>query len=208
LIHAKHSANKSVYSHLRKSLKLIVDDVDEQSPQDIAYVYSGYAPLSVRLVQCIIQKHVIFAAQSSNTAQGRLASTLAAVPNAMGWRGFEEPLKLVKGRTFDEIQKQEDKAVRAKSASFICLPDPELLNGVEDKVSLVFFLGGCTYTEITAVRFIAQREGVARSSLYSQALGKRIIIATTGIINGKMMIHAALQGISAKTEGASRANVQ
>jgi hypothetical protein len=88
--------------------------VDETKPDDIAYVYSGYAPLSIRLVQCIVQKHVILAAQGSGSSQGRLTNTLAALPNAMGWRGFEEPLKLVKGKTFDEIQKQEDKAIRAK----------------------------------------------------------------------------------------------
>ena len=113
----KSSTTKSVYSSLRKALKLIVDDVNEQKPDDIAYVYSGYAPLSIRLVQCIVQKHVMYAAQTSDASQGRLANTLAALPNAMGWRGFEEPLKLVKGKTFDEIQRQEDKAIRAKRSS-------------------------------------------------------------------------------------------
>jgi vacuolar protein sorting-associated protein 33A len=117
LLFSRSSTTKSVYSNLRKTLRLIVDEVDEQKPDDIAYVYSGYAPLSIRLVQCIIQKHVIYAAQA-DTSQGRLTNTLAALPNAMGWRGFEEPLKLVKGRTFDEIQKQEDKAIRAKRISF------------------------------------------------------------------------------------------
>ena len=114
LLLGKSSTIKTNYSSLRKALRLIVDEVDEQKPDDIAYVYSGYAPLSIRLVQCIIQKHVMFAAQAANAPQGRLANTLAAFPNAMGWRGFEEPLKLVKGKTFDEIQKQEDKAIRAK----------------------------------------------------------------------------------------------
>ena len=115
LLQGNTSANKSSFPSLRKSLRLIVDEVNEQKPDDIAYVYSGYAPLSIRLVQCIIQKHVMLATQSSNGTQGRIATTLSAVPNALGWRGFEEPLKLVNGKTFDEIQKQEDKAVRAKS---------------------------------------------------------------------------------------------
>ena len=92
-----------------------MDEVNEQQPDDIAYVYSGYAPLSIRLVQCIIQKHVMLATHPSNGAPGRIANTLSAFPNALGWRGFEEPLKLVNGKTFDEIQKQEDKAIRAKS---------------------------------------------------------------------------------------------
>jgi vacuolar protein sorting-associated protein 33A len=54
------------------------------------------------------------------------------------------------------------------------------LDGGENKASIVFFLGGCTYTEISALRFIAQREG------------KRILIATTGIINGTTMMKAAM----------------
>ena len=114
LLLTKASTGKSSYSSLRKVLRLIVDEVDEQKPDDIAYVYSGYAPLSIRLVQCIVQKHVIITAQANDSSQGRITNTLAALPNAMGWRGFEEPLRLVKGRTFDEIQKQEDKAIRAK----------------------------------------------------------------------------------------------
>ena len=117
LLLGKASSTKSNYSSIRKALKLIVDEIDEQKPDDIAYVYSGYAPLSIRLVQCIVQKHVMFAAQTSDPSQGRITTTLATLPNAMGWRGFEEPLKLVKGRTFDEIQKQEDKAIRAKRKS-------------------------------------------------------------------------------------------
>jgi hypothetical protein len=117
LLLTKTSTGRSSYSSLRKALRLIVDEVDEQKPDDIAYVYSGYAPLSIRLVQCIVQKHVIIAAQANDSSQGRITNTLAALPNAMGWRGFEEPLRLVKGRTFDEIQKQEDKAIRAKRNS-------------------------------------------------------------------------------------------
>ena len=34
---------------LRKRLSLILDNVDEQCPADIAYVHSVYAPLSVSL---------------------------------------------------------------------------------------------------------------------------------------------------------------
>src|SRR5579859_993392 len=146
----KATSLKSNYSSLQKALKLIVDDVDEQKPDDIAYVYSGYAPLSIRLVQCIIQKPVMLAAQAASAPQGRLVNTLSAFPNAMGWRGFEEPLKLVRGKTFDEIQKQEDKAVRAKRALLthvIRLTLSGLLNGAENKATIVFFLGGCTYTE-------------------------------------------------------------
>ena len=46
------STNKrSQYSVLSKRLGIIMDNVDEQNPHDIAYVHSVYGPLSVRLVQ-------------------------------------------------------------------------------------------------------------------------------------------------------------
>lgn len=134
------------YSHLRKVLRLIVDEVNEQEPDDISYVYSGYAPLSIRLVQCVIQKPVITA-----IARGRRGDdTNASISSgATGWRGFEDLLKNVKGKMFDEPQRGEEKAVRARN----------ILNGQgEKKTTVVFFLGGCTFTEISALRFIGRQE--------------------------------------------------
>lgn len=40
-------------------------------------------------------------------------------------------------------------------------------------VTVVCFIGGCTYTEIAALRFTSQR-----------MTGRKLIIITTGIING------------------------
>lgn len=138
---------RTSYANLRKPLRLIVDEVNEHDPDDISYVYSGYAPLSVRLVQCVVQKPLMTA-----TAKGRRGEdgTNAGInAGAVGWRGFEDILKNVKGKTFDEVQRGEEKAVRARN----------ILNGQNDrKVTVVFFLGGCTFTEISALRFIGRRE--------------------------------------------------
>ena len=41
----------SIYSILRNRLRLTQDDVNEQNPNDITYVHSVYAPLSIRLIQ-------------------------------------------------------------------------------------------------------------------------------------------------------------
>jgi hypothetical protein len=57
-----------------KALRLIVDEVNEHDPNDIAYVYSGYAPLSVRLVQSILQKQYL----TSITRGGSNANNAAA----------------------------------------------------------------------------------------------------------------------------------
>jgi hypothetical protein len=137
--------SQTTYSSVRKSLRLIVDEVKPQDPTDIAYVYSGYAPLSVRLVQCIVQKSYLLSLTKGDSGNNGHAPGGAG----QGWRGFEEVVKNVKGKTFDEVQRGEDKAVRARM----------ILNGQsERKTVLVFFLGGITFTEIAALRFIAKKE--------------------------------------------------
>lgn len=140
------TGTKTNYTYLRKALRLIVDEVNEHDPNDIAYVYSGYAPLSVRLVQSILQKQYL-----TSITRGGGASNGAVTTGGLsqGWRGFEEAVKHVGGQTFDEAQKGEDKAVKARA----------LLTGSgEKKTVFVVFLGGITFTEVAALRFIAKQE--------------------------------------------------
>ncbi|OTA69295.1 Sec1-like protein [Hypoxylon sp. EC38] len=140
------AGTKTNYTYLRKQLRLIVDEVNEQDPNDIAYVYSGYAPLSIRLVQCILQKQYLLSITRGSAGAG--AGT-AAGSGAQGWRGFDEAVKHARGQTFDELQKGEDKAVKARA----------LLSGGGDKKTVfVVFVGGITFTEIAALRFIAKKE--------------------------------------------------
>lgn len=163
-------ANRTSYSNLRKTLRLIVDEVNEHDPDDISYVYSGYAPLSIRLVQCVIQKPLM--ATAAKGRRGEDGTNAGVNAGAVGWRGFEDVLKSVRGKTFDEPQRGEEKAVRARN----------ILNGQNDrKVTVVFFLGGCTFTEISALRFIGKKEESRR----------RIVVGTTAIINGNKMMEAA-----------------
>ena len=51
----KKADGKGNFSAVRKGLRLVVDNVNEKEPEDISYVYSGYAPLSVRLIQNLMQ---------------------------------------------------------------------------------------------------------------------------------------------------------
>lgn len=82
------ASTKSPFAIARKSLRLIVDDVDESNPEDIAYVYSGYAPLSARLVQ---------------GALGRNGSFL-------GWKSIEDVVKSLPGKTVEATQKVAEHA--------------------------------------------------------------------------------------------------
>ena len=42
---------RSAFAAIKRPLRLLVDDVDDKAPADIAYTFSGYAPLSVRLIE-------------------------------------------------------------------------------------------------------------------------------------------------------------
>ncbi|XP_046840595.1 vacuolar protein sorting-associated protein 33A-like [Xenia sp. Carnegie-2017] len=137
---------------LRKSLNLDVKDVHEQNPRDIAYTYSGYAPLSVRLAQ--------YASRPS------------------GWRGIEEVLKLVPGPTIDEIQHLPQGLKRAASLN----ESIESADG-PPKLTLIYFIGGCTYAEVAALRFLSQQDNVQTDYL----------IATTKMINGNSLLESIVE---------------
>ncbi|PGH01956.1 hypothetical protein AJ80_08938 [Polytolypa hystricis UAMH7299] len=162
---------KTNYNYLRKSLRLIVDEVNEQNPDDIAYVYSGYAPLSIRLIQCILQKQYVLSLTKNIPAPAAMAS--ASMPSP-GWLGFEEIVKSARGPTFNIMQKGDEKATRARQT---------LTGSGGIKTVFIFFLGGITFTEIAALRFIARQEMSRR----------RIVICTTNIISGSRMMKTAIE---------------
>lgn len=98
------------------------------NPNDISYVYSGYAPLSIRLVQCVSMKPAVLAtsvtASNKSTQSGpdRDSSgdhvqpeTLPKAHAIVGWRGFEETVRSIPGATIDETQKPEHGAITGSS---------------------------------------------------------------------------------------------
>ncbi|KAM4890857.1 vacuolar protein sorting-associated protein 33A isoform 2-T2 [Sylvia borin] len=137
------TGGRNNYPTIRKTLRLWMDDVNEQNPNDISYVYSGYAPLSVRLAQ------------------------LLARP---GWRSIEEVLKMLPGPHFEERQQLPTGLQKKRQHG-------------ENRVTLVFFLGGVTYAEIAALRFLSQMEDG----------GTEYIIATTKLINGTTWIKSLME---------------
>ena len=164
------------YTAVRRNLHLIVDEVNEADPNDIAYVFSGYAPLSVRLVQCILQKQYL---SSLSTNRGANA-TAAASTATQGWRPFEDTVKQIRGATFDEAQMGEEKAVRAR----------QILNGSgtvdSGKTVVIFFLGGVTRAEISSLRFVAKQ-------LKEEGKGRKLLICTTSILTGDRVIKSAVE---------------
>ncbi|ELW65502.1 Vacuolar protein sorting-associated protein 33A, partial [Tupaia chinensis] len=192
------AGGRNNYPTIRKTLRLWMDDVNEQNPTDISYVYSGYAPLSVRLAQLLSRP---------------------------GWRSIEEVLRILPGPHFEERQPlptglQKKPAVRERQVSVLTdlsldypavrsrpawrsieevlriLPGPHfeerqpLPTGLqkkrENRVTLVFFLGGVTFAEIAALRFLSQLEDG----------GTEYVIATTKLMNGTSWMEALMEKLS------------
>ena len=51
-----HQSKKNSMPQIRKQLNLIVDYVEDENPKDIAFSYSGYAPISIRLIEYMLSK--------------------------------------------------------------------------------------------------------------------------------------------------------
>ncbi|TFK56782.1 Sec1-like protein [Heliocybe sulcata] len=174
-------ASRYPYTSVRKSLRLLMEDTDalDEVENDIGYVYSGYAPISIRLVQCVAQKGGVLSnpaldkekSADSGSGNGNASSKVQAHP-IVGWKGFEDVLAAIPGETFDIFPK--DYAGHEDATS----PATSLLQARnQTSTTVVFFLGGCTYTEIAALRWVSR-----------QNKGRNFLIATTGIISGNSLV--------------------
>ncbi|KAJ3096942.1 hypothetical protein HDU97_005417 [Phlyctochytrium planicorne] len=179
--------SRNNFSQIRKLARLIVDDVDEHKPNDISYVYSGYAPLSIRLVQLATTKFSVNSSMAALASAGSKAvnslsiktPTAAVESQSVSWKGSEEVLREVNtGVFFEEEQANED---------------PSLLSVLSKKTqsatTLVVFIGGCTFTEIAALRFLSKQES------------RDYVTLTTNIINGGSIVQSLQEKIVEKPIG-------
>ena len=60
----------------------------------------------------------------------------------------------------------------------------------QSTTTVVFFLGGCTYTEIAALRWVGR-----------QNKGRKFLVATTGIVSGKSLVESVAGTGGSTTSG-------
>ena len=75
---------RSTFPAVKKAFRLLLDNVNDTDPTDIAYTYAGYAPLSIRLVEHALR---------SGSGEGSSKDS-----------GMEEVLKAIPGPAFDVLQ--------------------------------------------------------------------------------------------------------
>ena len=134
----KNQEGSNYYNDIEKKLKLIYEDVDLNEPNDISYSYSGYAPITVRLIEKAIIK---------------------------GWKSIEDILYKLPGEY--DYPKDEKK----------------LIEDNNNKIFLVVFIGGITYGELGAIRY-----------LNNKMKNRKIIVLTTGMINYKKIFNSLRMG--------------
>ncbi|MCL7041089.1 hypothetical protein MKW94_008806 [Papaver nudicaule] len=153
----KKQETKGNWLTIKRVLNLIVEDTNTANPNDISYVFSGYAPLSIRLVQHAVRS---------------------------GWRPIEEILKLLPG-PHSEVKR----GGYSSSPSFDTLPGAaanlDKVAGGRRSLVLVVFVGGVTFAEISALRFLSAQEGMAYD----------LIVGTTKIVNGHTIIEPFVETI-------------
>ncbi|RDX72905.1 Vacuolar protein-sorting-associated protein 33-like protein, partial [Mucuna pruriens] len=129
----KKQESKSNWLTIKRALQLVVEDTDTANPNDIAYVFSGYAPLSIRLVQHAIRS---------------------------GWRPVEEILKLLPGPHLETKRGAFSNSPSYDTLSGVSTSIAKVPDGRRALV-LVVFVGGVTFAEISALRFFSAQEGMA-----------------------------------------------
>ncbi|XP_060534432.1 vacuolar protein sorting-associated protein 33A [Cylas formicarius] len=86
-----------------------------------------------------------------------------------GWKQLHDVLGLLPGPTLDESPLTSRNLIQSNSDS--------------PKVVLVFFIGGCTFAEISALRFLSQQEDS----------NVEFVIATTKLINGNSFLKSIIE---------------
>ncbi|GMP69155.1 hypothetical protein CsSME_00028522 [Camellia sinensis var. sinensis] len=125
--------SKSNWLTVKRALQLVVEDTDTANPNDISYVFSGYAPLSIRLVQHAVRS---------------------------GWRPVEEILKLLPG---PHSESKRSGFASSSSLNHLpgAVPNMDKVGDGRRSLVLVVFIGGVTCAEISALRFLSAQEGMA-----------------------------------------------
>ncbi|XP_065201520.1 vacuolar protein sorting-associated protein 33A [Planococcus citri] len=106
----------------------------------------------------------------------RLAQQFAK-PN--GIRSINDVISALPGPSFDDISKNTSNFTHQRRGSLSSQND-------SSNVILVFFIGGCTFAEISALRFLSQQED----------LNAEFVIATTKIITGNTFIKSLMEPLS------------
>ncbi|KAM7526874.1 hypothetical protein LguiA_016776 [Lonicera macranthoides] len=229
--------SKSNWLTIKRALQLVVEDTDTANPNDISYVFSGYAPLSIRLVQhairygwqliCLLTwmllrgdelldavKGMSFLFSVSFTAQCHICGLykitwaqryqvprthfagFSELPDNSGRDEFKDNIAslgllilnsclallsaFARSSSLDTLQGASN---NMENFVLFKVHSHELVGDGRRSLVLVVFIGGVTFAEISALRFLSAQEGMAYD----------VIVGTTKIVNGRTLIETFVE---------------
>lgn len=151
LITSLQGTTKSRWPEIKSTLHLIQEEAG-LTADDMAYVCAGYAPLSARLIESLYRK-----------------------PG--GWRAVPRLFDILWGPTLEARQRLLVPNTEQQQET----EAPDTQNGGGGtRVTIIFYIGGCTYAEVAALRHLEKLEGGRR----------QFVVITTEMINYKSFIES------------------
>ncbi|KNC51656.1 vacuolar protein sorting-associated protein 33A [Thecamonas trahens ATCC 50062] len=168
----KRSEGKSSFPLLVKNFNLLPDEVNEADPDDISYVFSGYAPLSVRLIE------------------------LASRPGS--WAAIPRPVAALIPEPMFEAQQEIPQGISLHDDLPPAAPGADPADAMRSeaaqrsRVTLVVYIGGIAYAELAAIRFLASAATDRREDF---------IVATTKLISGRSLMEQCMEQLETRSVG-------
>ncbi|KAL3763609.1 hypothetical protein ACHAW5_003907 [Stephanodiscus triporus] len=160
------------FSTLRKALNLINPDVDPSNPEDIAYVSSGYAPMTVRWIEAAMRGYAGLDEAMKELPTGVGVGSGGGGGGGGRWVDVEQ-------QSLPENLVEAMKRKRGPSLGTLAKQWSKESSTEDDKpVLLVYFVGGVTFMELAALRFLSRRSSFPYN----------IVCCTTEIVNGETLL--------------------
>lgn len=155
--------NETILERLKREWNLLQEDqVNVSDPQDFYFVFYQYAPISIRFIERIVFSTGVNIQETMNILPGISFIDTQQVPMELKRqrRGSTTSLNSLSRANKQNVHQQGQQPT-------------------ESKVTMVVFIGGITYGEIAALRFLADQN-------------RDFIIATTNFINGTNLMKSLL----------------
>ena len=192
------------WASLRRLLRLVKENVNTSVPDDIAYVSSGYAPLSVRLLQLSQKPGWAACPEIFKLLPGPTLEFTQTNVGGGGSRGGGAPLAVL--QELDRVLGTACSGVgggmsgggggaavsaaAAGAAKGVVIATTTATVGGKmlpsgKKVMLVYFIGGVSFMEIAAMRYLSRQKDFPY----------QIIVCTTKLINGNVFVESTIEDL-------------
>lgn len=222
------------WASLRRTLRLVKENVNTQTPDDIAYVSSGYAPLSVRLLQLSHKPGWAACPEVFKLLPGPTLEFTQVIQQGggggQGGSGSGAPMAVLQeldrvlgttslpfssggtggtgggpsgggsaggagapsagGTGAESSSSSFQQQAAAAAAAPTPLRDGKTLPGSNKKIMLAYFIGGVSFMEIAAMRYLSRQKDFPF----------QIVVCTTKLINGNGFVQGNIEDVHNKVK--------